>query len=604
MMQNEGILIIKVKKDSSYERTFHKQSGTYDISSSQDKEIYENNFPNERFELVILFFDNLQSKGISELRIAQCEKSGDYTFSFKILGETKSKLKIENFKKLLMLDIKDDFEQYSYMVKECALGLFEDLKKAVLFKKEIVYSCNENKEWPELNSFNFSKCDDKDAILMHVREEIISDNDRNEFQRDKDRIIHSKAYRRLVDKAQIFSASKGDHFRMRMTHTNEVSQIARSISRRLKLNEDLTEAIALGHDIGHTPFGHQGERTLDAILSGKENVIKNINDVEGLKQRFKHNYQSLRVLTYLENKYTEYPGLNLSYQVMEGIWKHTRTKAKEGEVPFDIKDFFKYEHEEYLYPEIEHSVTLEGQVVAIADEIAQRSHDIDDAFNSGKLTYADFLKYCNTNKTKKLTDIYNEIEGKISYAEEKNITITDKEDMYRAQLTSKIIGYFINDVVKATEKKIKKIKMEKVFCAVKIVDFSNEGKLLNEHLEKLITKKVINSSEVANFDVHAHKIVKKLFEHYYNNPLCLDETTKVRLYNEMLLNFENCISINDGEHSLVRNELTKIKDMDLKNGIDDVEEYMRKRKVYTRVIADYISGMTDSYALKQYKEII
>lgn len=159
------------------------------------------------------------------------------------------------------------------------------------------------------------------------------------FQRDRDRIVHSKSFRRLKHKTQVFVAPKGDHFRTRLTHTLEVMQIARTIARALSLNEDLTEAIALGHDLGHTPFGHAGERSLDAIVKG-----------------FSHNKQSLRVVEHLER---DGRGLNLTAEVKDGILNHT------GEnMPF----------------------TLEGQIVRLADRIGYVNHDIDDALRAGLLT--------------------------------------------------------------------------------------------------------------------------------------------------------------------------------------------------------------------------
>jgi dGTPase len=170
------------------------------------------------------------------------------------------------------------------------------------------------------------------------------------FQRDRDRIIHCKAFRRLSHKTQVFLAPEGDHYRTRLTHTLEVSQIARSIARGLRLNEDLTEAISLGHDLGHTPFGHTGEDALnDALrrLSG---------EYAGAPERFKHNRQSLRIVEHLEY---EGKGLNLTWEVRDGIVGHTG-----GHVP----------------------ATLEGQIVRIADRIAYVNHDIDDAIRGGVLT--------------------------------------------------------------------------------------------------------------------------------------------------------------------------------------------------------------------------
>ncbi len=169
---------------------------------------------------------------------------------------------------------------------------------------------------------------------------------RTAFQRDRDRIIHAKAFRRLKHKTQVFIAPEGDHYRTRLTHTLEVSQVARTIARALRLNEDLAEAIALGHDLGHTPFGHAGEGALDRLATGG----------------FRHNEQSLRVVEFLERRSPAYPGLNLTWEVRDGIARHT------GD---------------------ERAATLEGQVVHLADRIAYVNHDIDDAVRAGVLSPAD-----------------------------------------------------------------------------------------------------------------------------------------------------------------------------------------------------------------------
>jgi len=182
---------------------------------------------------------------------------------------------------------------------------------------------------------------------------IDADPYRTEFQRDRDRIIHSKAFRRLSHKTQVFLAPEGDHYRTRLTHTLEVSQISRSIARALRLNEDLTEAIALGHDLGHTPFGHIGETALSEILSDVAPLY------EGAPSSYEHNRQSLRIVEHLEY---EGKGLNLTFEVRDGILGHTG-----GHVP----------------------ETLEGQIVRIADRIAYVNHDIDDALRAGVLAEKD-----------------------------------------------------------------------------------------------------------------------------------------------------------------------------------------------------------------------
>ena len=189
---------------------------------------------------------------------------------------------------------------------------------------------------------------------------------RSEFQRDRDRIIHSTAFRRLQYKTQVFLHHEGQHFRTRLTHTLEVSQMARSIARALQLNEDLAEAVALAHDLGHTPFGHAGERVL--------------NDKMAPFGGFDHNMQALRVVTRLENRYAEHDGLNLTWETLEGILKHN------GPVPEDI-DLSDIPLPGFMPPQTH--AGLEAQAAAIADDIAYNAHDIDDALRARLITLGD-----------------------------------------------------------------------------------------------------------------------------------------------------------------------------------------------------------------------
>ena len=183
---------------------------------------------------------------------------------------------------------------------------------------------------------------------------------RNEFQRDRDRIVHARAFRRLENKTQVFAPGLSDHFRNRLTHTIEVSQIARTVARVLGLDEDLTEALALGHDIGHPPFGHAGEAELDRLMRRHG-------------QRFDHNLQALRIVETLENPYARFPGLNLTFEVREGIAKHSRDFAP-GEIP---------ELDEYL-PGLR--PPLEAQLIDACDEIAYDTADLDDGYVAGLAT--------------------------------------------------------------------------------------------------------------------------------------------------------------------------------------------------------------------------
>ena len=207
------------------------------------------------------------------------------------------------------------------------------LKREELEKRELIY-------------LDSKACKSQDSKGRQVYEEPCEF--RTEFQRDRDRIIHSKAFRRLMHKTQVFISPEGDHYRTRLTHTIEVTQIARTISRNMNLNEDLTEAIGLGHDLGHTPFGHNGEMVLSRIHEGG----------------FRHNEQSLRVVDYLESTPSR-KGMNLTYEVRNGILNHSGSMK---------------------------ASTLEGQIVAISDRIAYINHDIDDAIRSGVISLEDLPK--------------------------------------------------------------------------------------------------------------------------------------------------------------------------------------------------------------------
>lgn len=197
---------------------------------------------------------------------------------------------------------------------------------------------------------------------------------RSEFQRDRDRIVHTTAFRRLKHKTQVFISPDGDHYRTRLTHTIEVAQIARALARALRLDEDLAEGVALVHDFGHTPFGHTGEDALDELLKPYGG--------------FDHNAQSLRIVTKLERRYAEYDGINLTWETLEGLVKHNgplldaKGEGTHGPVPLPILEYC-----ESLDLEIGTYASLEAQVAAIADDIAYNTHDIDDGLRAGYLTF-------------------------------------------------------------------------------------------------------------------------------------------------------------------------------------------------------------------------
>lgn len=436
--------------------------------------------------------------------------------------------------------------------------------------------------------------------------------DRSEFQRDYDRIIHSKAFRRMVDKAQVFSTDKGDYYRTRMTHSQVVAQIARSIASALNLNLFLTEAIALGHDIGHTPFGHQGERTLDDILQGKIPLIQDIQllnqDHEEGCMGFKHNFQSIRVASLLEKTYATIPGMDLSFQTLEGMLKHTRLKKDR----YNLLQFIKC-NETDLHLEQDFCSTLEGQAVAIADEIAQRGHDLDDAMTSGSLNINELEKYLKLRKMINLAMIVRNAEDEVDEAIRKGYMQQDDSELRNSRTASAVISYFIKDVIDASRKAIGCYDLSTFegngHCITEqLIVFSETAKILNDYLETIIANKVINNAEVSLFDNNASAVITGLFSAYYHNPRLLHKGTMRKLYIDMRQVSENVVDFEYGNHAIIRDELNQI----TAGNLDELKskdpelfrEYKEKRRILVRNICDYISGMTDTYAKNEYQKIM
>lgn len=313
-----------------------------------------------------------------------------YRIHYQVTHEITSPLVIDNFMRYSTLSLERDFEEDSHISIEDSAPLMRQLYYAIncpqnYLRQDVTYSPLEG----EGQFSEFAQRNEYCKRLFNIAEPSVA---RGEYQRDYDRIVHSKAFRHMVDKAQIFSASKGDHYRTRMTHTLGVTQIARSIASRLHMNVPLTEAIALAHDLGHTPFGHQGERTLDQLARKYAEI------------GFKHNFQSLKVASVLEERYVQCTGMDLSVQVLEGIWKHTKIrKHRDAPLLCEIEDFLPYgiaeEQIALLHPEDNFCSTIEGQIVFIADEIAQRSHDLDDALTAGLLSMDNVLDALSLKKT-------------------------------------------------------------------------------------------------------------------------------------------------------------------------------------------------------------
>ena len=454
------------------------------------------------------------------------------------LSYTKHNRTIESIIDKIDLSLSEDFDNGCYVMMSDMENLYQELRERIITKGKNYDLAGEDYNLIEKpNNYVMNVLAQKDIQSFRVFSCDLAGDNRTEFQRDRERVVNCKAFRRLVDKAQIFGAEKGDYFRTRMTHSLEVNQIAKAIAYALGLNLDLTEAIALGHDLGHTPFGHQGERTLDDILSGKidagiilvkheedkelnENKCSKISTKDLLQKRcfggFKHNYQSARILTELEEKYKEHPGLNVSVQVVEGVLKHTKLKLKD----IEISDFLS---EEYISKiklnkseEVQVCSSLEGQVVAIADEIAQRGHDVDDALTSGVMTIDELMDRFAIEKCSVLRGRIEEIRDINNSAH----SIVDREELKIARIVSIIINYFIENTIKHSIANIDKhqdlgeITMDN---EIKFIEFPEDVKKVNDYLEKVVQKKVICNSEVARADYNASMIVQTLFEKYYSN---------------------------------------------------------------------------------------
>ena len=369
-------------------------------------------------------------------------------------------------------------------------------------------------------------------------EEKRSIENRSAFQRDRDRIIHSKAFRRLMYKTQVFVNHEGDHFRTRLTHTLEVAQFARGICKSLALNEDLAEAIAYGHDLGHTPFGHAVERYLDSELKCRE------------MGRFFHNEQSVRVVDLLEHRTDKYMGLNLTSEVREGILKHND----------DHSGIYKN-----LSP-FKPCSSLEGQIVGLVDTVAYICHDLQDGIQSGLVENA-------INKNSDFKKGINDIKEIIS-----SILSSPDLDFSRFSRT-----YFIDNLIHAfimsiTDASVTNLEEMKITSKEDVIRYAESGKMIIcmkkedeekfKKLRKLIYDYVYGIHTIKTMDFKAENVIKDLFNAFVNNPTLLPPEE-----------FE---------------KYTHVK-------IDEDYDGFKNNEIH--VICDYISGMTDRFALEEHERI-
>ena len=303
---------------------------------------------------------------------------------------------------------------------------------------------------------------------------------RSEFQRDRDRILHSAAFRRLKHKTQVFVSNEGDHYRTRLTHSLEVSQIARSISKIFNLNEDLTETLSLSHDIGHPPFGHAGEDALSECMVSYEG--------------FDHNDQAIRIVHLLEKKYFDFEGLNLTWETLEGLVKHNGPMTKD--VPKTIEALNK----EFDLKLNEFS-SIEAQIASIADDIAYNNHDLDDGLRAGFFSYDDLVEL--------------PMIGEIIKNFPKNYNSYDMQRINN-EITRKSTSIMITDVINTISEKVKK---SKVRCNEdvrlnneKIADFSDKTKEEVKYIRSFLSMKMYNHDKVKAMTSNAHQIISSLFK--------------------------------------------------------------------------------------------
>lgn len=577
------------------EKHIQSDGFNYFINNKEYKNIQEQDLENIEYALVLTYKKDENNEPVL-LKIYWCQFRFERTkpknkLILNALYDSDADTVIENAASCILLDIENDFEENTYITIEYSPKIFEQFQ---IFMKPYKDTTNKERtyEAKESETGLDSLAQRNEYCLRTYNLKDPASNDRTEYLRDYDRIVYSKALRRLANKTQVFSSSKGDHYRVRMTHTMIVCQIARSISDALHLNTGLAQAIALGHDLGHTPFGHAGERALNDLLHSED---KNAGG-------FNHNYQGLRVVSKLENQYTEIDGLDLSYQVLDGIFKHTSAKK-------DVSLEAFIENQKSLLDYIsqsEYAVTLEGQVVAAADEIAQRSHDIDDAITSKLLTLEDFNNYLELNKFKDLKKKIDEIEDRL--ADENIKIISDKTELISAQISSAIIKFFIEDVCDQSRKEMKSFKERNgdelqppYILREKLINFSESGAHICEYLEKVVKNSIITSNEVSTTDQNARSIISALFHTYLDNPKLLHNGTKRRIYADFAnqyhkKNIKNLIPLTGSSDKALTKEFNKIK-----QHCD--EEYTLKYRILLRNICDFIAGMTDTYALNEYKRI-
>jgi len=322
---------------------------------------------------------------------------------------------------------------------------------------------------------------------------------RNPFQRDRDRVIHARAFRRLENKTQVFTRRYSDHFRTRLTHTMEVAQISRTIAAELALNVDLVEALALVHDIGHPPFGHAGERTLDACM-------------QRYGEFFDHNLQALRIVEDFELRYAEFRGLNLTFEVREGIIKHSH-------------DYSADEHPELAEYLLHQLPPLEAQLIDLTDEIAYTTADLDDGFEARLL---------------KLEDIRRNVRAFERFFVEMAVKYPDAPDKLKFNEAQKrMLNYFVTDLIDQTKSRIAESGVKSLQdvrdYAERLASFSSEVERERREAKAFLYKALYESKPLLPEKLKAEKVVSETFDHLVAHPEALPPSYQEKVAHEKLV---------------------------------------------------------------------
>ena len=452
---------------------------------------------------------------------------------------------------------------------------------------------------------------------------------RTEFGRDRDRILYSKAFRRLKGKTQVFLSSGSDHLRTRLTHTLEVSQIARTIINNLQMNETLTEAIALGHDLGHTPFGHVGERTLNQIMNNCDQMGEFQNSMDLQAKGFKHNWQGLRVVCDLEKLYGN-NGLNLTNFTLWGILNHSGQKSKfcqfynetekkkcylqrnpvscthSPEKGLEFGYYSKYKKHLEIGNHRE-AWSFEGYVVALADEIAQRHHDMEDALNLGIINRKELID----KLTSEFKDYYsgnskNDFTGRRLL---KILQATNDNYEFMPYLSKFIVNFYTNNLIETSRDNLShfiksndlstrkeylqrypEINIEQV---KDIIGYPEGFSDIDADLQTFLRNRILNSHKAQQMDGKGRFIIRRLFKAYITNPRQLFDSTILAVFR------------NYAEAIHVENTSSKEKIGVLRDNIDSASNKSDHdfQIALLRAICDNISGMTDDFAMQQHQQL-